>query len=114
METPECQVTIHVQDRPLHFPTAADFIFYVDDQRREGGYIHEGSGEWVETWHRFEHLTLVKIVDDRTGECFVYSTFIEFPETSIMNQNNDPVVYFGELEPAQEQVALTFSTPVQR
>lgn len=81
----DSQVTIHVQDKVLHFDSASALAQYVDLQRKEGGYMDPRSGKWVETWQHYDHLPLLTVVDDTTGERFTYVTLMNLPNETVKN-----------------------------
>lgn len=68
-----CQITIHVPDNTtLRFPTANDFLHYVNKERKVS--THNSQGVLEETWRKFDHLPLLKVVDDVLLDEYVYQT----------------------------------------
>lgn len=87
------QVTIHIVDRPLSFTSKDAFIKYINAQRMQGGVDEVGTP----LWKKFDHLPLVKIVDDRAemgGYEVGFNTADEIPGISIFNDKHLPLINF--------------------
>jgi hypothetical protein len=91
-ELPQCQVTIHIKDNTIDFATKQEFIDYVDGLRKQARHFDKTLNTWVEDWQQFDHLPVLAVVDDNTGDFTVYNTFEDFPETPIMNNENQNLV----------------------
>jgi hypothetical protein len=93
MATANCQVVIHIIDRPLKFSSKNALIDYIDAQRMQGGTDETGQP----IWKKFEHLPLLKIIDDREGMGgyeIVFITKEEIPSLSIYNDKGIPLINF--------------------
>lgn len=87
------QVVIHIVDRPLTFTSKGAFVKYIDAQRMQGGIDEVGTP----VWKKFDHLPLLKIVDDREGMGgfeVTYNDVEEIPSISIFNDKQIPLINF--------------------
>jgi hypothetical protein len=85
------QVVIHIVDRPLTFSGKNKFLEYIDLQRKQGG--NDDVGQPV--WKKFEHLPLLKIIDDRIemdGFTVEYPAEDTIPKSNIYNKKGIPLI----------------------
>lgn len=87
------QLVIHIVSTPIQFPSPEAFAAYVETQIKQGGLDDVGQP----AWKKFEHLPLLKIVDDRDPEkpAFTYKKPEDLPTKTVANKKGVPLIIIG-------------------
>lgn len=93
-EIPQCQVAIHIQDKAIKFSEPSYFFEYIDNLRKQARHFDKDLRLWIEDWQRYEHFPLAIVIDDESGEFFVFEKKEKLPTETLTTGTGKKLIVF--------------------
>lgn len=75
------QVVIYINEFPITMSSPEVLVAYVEAQRKQ-----------VKDWVKYDHLPLLKVVYQKTGESFEYPKIKDLPKLTVKSKDGKPLI----------------------